>query len=317
MPETAPSANHDSPRGLPPVTPPSGKFIVQLFLVPGLIVAVVLVILLGFGYLVSSERTPEKFLSDLDSANADIRWRGAHDLAQVLKRPESLALASDPKFALDIATRLRKALAELEQTEKATAERVAKAPPDEQAAAWRGLSAQRNNVSFLMACLGDFTVPVGIPLLSEIALKEKGAELKSNTQRRRVAVLALTNLGENVKRRFLGQNARPSDKILGPAEKAGIVEELKREVAAGGERGEWAENALPYVLQGTPDVSKPVRRVAVDRTLSECARSEDPFLRELVAQALAFWDGELVEPTLLRLSRDDGHGPRIESGEND
>ncbi len=316
MPETAPSPNHESPRGLPPVTPPSGKFIVQLFLVPGLIVAVVLLILLGFGYLVSSERTPEKFLGDLDSPNADIRWRGAHDLAQILKRPESLALASDPKFALDIATRLRKALAELDQAEKATAQSVATLPAAEQAAAWRRLSAQRNNVSFLTACLGDFTVPVGIPLLSEIALQETGPELKGNTQRRRNAVWALCILGENFKRRFQGINARPGDKILDPPEKAAIVEELKREVAAGGQRAEWAENALAYILPtGSGDSYK--RRVAVDRTLSECARSEDPFLRELVAQALAFWDGELVEPTLLRLSHDDGHGPRIEISEND
>lgn len=316
MPETAPSPNHDSPRGLPPVTPPSGKFIVQLFLVPGLIVAVVLLILLGFGYLVSSERTADKFLSDLDSSNGDIRWRGAHDLAQILKRPESLALASDPKFALDIATRLRTALTEVEQAEKATAERVASLPAEEQKAAWRGLSMQRNNVFFLTACLGDFTVPVGVPLLSEIALKEHGPELKGNTQRRRKAVWALSNLGENFKRRFLGINARPGDKILDQSQKAAIVEELKREIAAGGQRTEWAENALSYILPGSGGHSYK-RRVAADRTLSECARSEDPFLREEVAQALYFWDGELVEPTLLRLSHDDGHGPRIETNEND
>src|ERR1700682_3039466 len=80
---------------LPPVTPPSGRFIMQLFLVPGLIVAVVAAIVLGFGYLVSGARTTDHFLRDLDSSNADIRWRTALDLAQVLKRPESLALASD------------------------------------------------------------------------------------------------------------------------------------------------------------------------------------------------------------------------------
>src|SRR5712671_5220379 len=95
-----PSAN-ESPKGLPPVTPPSGRFIVQLFLVPGLIVAVAVVILMGFRYLVGGSRSTEHYLRDLDNPNADIRWRGAHDLAQVLKRPESLALASDPKFALD------------------------------------------------------------------------------------------------------------------------------------------------------------------------------------------------------------------------
>ena len=38
--EAAVPGNNDVPRGLPPVTPPSGRFIVQLFLVPGVIVAV-------------------------------------------------------------------------------------------------------------------------------------------------------------------------------------------------------------------------------------------------------------------------------------
>jgi hypothetical protein len=289
---------------------------VQLFLVPGLIVTVVLLILLGFGYLASSERTADKFLSDLDSSNVEIRRRGAHDLAQTLRRPESLALASDPKFALGIATRLRKALTELDEVEKATAERVAKLSLDEQKSAWHGLAKQRDHVSFLIASLGGFTVPVGIPLLSEIALKEQAPDLKGNTQRRRGAVWALTNLGENFKRRFIGANARPGDKILGQAEKTAIIVELKRETAGGGERAEWAENALSYILQSDPGEPY-LRRVAVDRTLSECARSEDPFLREHVALALYFWDGELIEPTLLRLTHDNGHGPRIETSEDD
>src|SRR5207302_117404 len=83
----------------------------------GLIVAVAVLILLGFRYLVGGARTTENYLRALDSPNADIRWRGAHDLAQVLKRPESLALASDPHFALDLAERLRRALDELDRAE--------------------------------------------------------------------------------------------------------------------------------------------------------------------------------------------------------
>src|SRR5262249_13319192 len=99
----------EPPKGLPPVTPPSGRFIAQLFLVPGLIVAVAVLLLLGVRALVGGAQTADRFLQQLDSPNADIRWRGAHDLAQVLKRPESLALASDPRFALDLAERLRDA----------------------------------------------------------------------------------------------------------------------------------------------------------------------------------------------------------------
>src|SRR5206468_6954158 len=95
-----PSAAPSAPRGLPPVTPPSGRFIAQLFLVPGLIVAVAVLLLLGFRYLFGGTHTPEYFLKQLDSDNADIRWRGACDLAQILKRPESVDLRCDVGFAL-------------------------------------------------------------------------------------------------------------------------------------------------------------------------------------------------------------------------
>ncbi len=82
--------------GLPPVTPPSGRFIAQLFLVPGMIVLVAVVMLLAFRYLLGGGYVPANFLKQLDSDNADVRWRGASDLAQVLKRPESMHLRSDP-----------------------------------------------------------------------------------------------------------------------------------------------------------------------------------------------------------------------------
>src|SRR5713226_4433089 len=114
-------SNNDLPpgpaSGLPAVKPPSGRFILQLFLIPGLIV-VGLICVFSFGSLAwVGSSSPESFLSRLDNPNPDIRWRAAHELAQVLKRPESLELASNPDFALDIAERLSKALTELEQAE--------------------------------------------------------------------------------------------------------------------------------------------------------------------------------------------------------
>src|ERR1700730_18432426 len=97
--------------GLPPVVPPSGRFIVQLFVVPGLIVLVVVMVLMGLFYL-TARQSPEYFLRQLDSDNADIRWRGASDLAQILKRPESGSLRwkADAHFALELAERLRLSL---------------------------------------------------------------------------------------------------------------------------------------------------------------------------------------------------------------
>jgi hypothetical protein len=316
--EAAVPGNNDLPKGLPPVTPPSGRFIVQLFLVPGLIIAVVVGILLGFGYLVGGSRTPAGYLRDLDSPNADVRWRCAHDLALVLKRPETLALASDAKFGLDIAQRLRNALGDLEQAEKATAERTRNLAPGEQDAAWRALAPQRNHVLYLTACLGSFTVPVGASVLSDMALRADGPDIKGTAMRRRRAVWALANLGENLQRRYLGNKAQPGDKVLSEAQKDAIVVVLKQESKGDGARAVWAEGALWFVYKpNATDAFKPVCRVRVDQTLERCAQADEPYLRELVAHALNFWDGDCIEPALLRLARDDGHGQRIEIREND
>src|SRR5439155_6921681 len=103
----------EPPKGLPPVQPPSGRFIAQLFLVPGLIVVLAVLLLLAFRYTIGSGYTPESFLKQLDSDNADIRWRGASDLAQVLKRPESMELKTDAAFALELASRLQLAFNDL------------------------------------------------------------------------------------------------------------------------------------------------------------------------------------------------------------
>jgi hypothetical protein len=314
-----PSDNSQPPKGLPPVAPPSGRFIAQLFLVPGLIVAVAVFIYLGSSYLVRSSHTAESFLKELDSNNPEIRWRGAHDLAQVLPRPESLKLASDPKFALDLAERLDKALEELEKEERASLEEIEKAvkqrrkdlTPGERDAVWRKLANQRNHVRFLIASLGEFTIPVGAPLLGEVALRDSGAEIKGLTLRRRQAVWALANLGDNFKRRYRGERGespRPEEKVLSADQKAAIIAELREEVKQGGKRGEWARAAL-QPMQGQPS--------GVDVVLERCAWADDPYLREFVALALNFWDGDRIEPTLLRLARDDGHGKIIELTETD
>ncbi len=192
-------ANPGPVRGLPPVTPPSGRFIAQLFLVPGMIVLVAVLLLLAFRTLLGGGYLPENFLKQLDNENADIRSRGASDLAQVLKRPESMNLKSDPVFALDLAQRLRAGLDELRHEEKRVAENTANATQAEKDAAWgKPLDAKRNYVNFLAATMGDFLVPVGIPLLSEMILRDDSPDPKSILSRR-LALSALISLGENTK----------------------------------------------------------------------------------------------------------------------
>jgi hypothetical protein len=293
------SGNSEPERGLPPVAPPSGRFIVQLFLVPGLIVALAVVILLGFRYLVGGSHTPDYFLNQLKSNNSDVRWRAASDLAQVLKRAESVSLRADAKFALDLADRLATALDELESEEKAVAERIKGLPAKEKERAWSKLTPQRDYAQYLAAALGDFVVPVGVPVLCRIALHTASPDEISNTLQRRKAVWALGNLGEN----------RKGFKRLSTAEQTAILTLLKKEAKGTHPRAGWARTALYYLDEKDTAAGKDV--VEVDLVLTQCAGAEDRFLRAQVALALGFWYSPRAESTLLQLAHDDGHGTLI------
>src|SRR5215472_6876361 len=121
QPEASDPSVTESPPGLPPVAPPSGKFIVQLFLVPGLIVGLIVCVLLLFNWAFGGPRSPASILANLDNNNFEVRKRAAAELAQVLKRDEQLA--GDAGFALDLADRAERAREESAPAEKALAER--------------------------------------------------------------------------------------------------------------------------------------------------------------------------------------------------
>jgi hypothetical protein len=306
----------ESAQGLPAVEPPSGRFIVQLFLVPGLLVLLVVLVLMGLFYL-TSRQSPEYFLRQLDSGNADIRWRGASDLAQILKRQGggSLRWKADTHFSLELAQRLRTSLDELHNAEKETQAHLGQLAQKAKAAggslsdaetdaAWRKLAPLRNHVSFLASALGDLHVPVGVPLLAEICLREDSPDLKGNTLQRRKALWSLANLGANT---------RAFSKL--PSENQAEALDALREEARGAEpRAAWARTALAYLQPGS---GSPERVVRVDEVLARCAEAPDRFLREQVALVFNFWDGPLAEPTLLKLANDDGHGTRLTVNEQD
>src|SRR5262245_54492700 len=155
--------------GLPPVTPPSGRFIAQLFLVPGLIVAVAVLLLLAFRYLFGGGHAPDYFLRQLQSDNADIKWRAASDLAQVINRPENVSLRSDMQFALDLNELLSGALDDLWKSEKEHAQRIAKLPLEEQERSWRKLGPKADYVDYLAGVVASFPAAVGVPTLSKMA----------------------------------------------------------------------------------------------------------------------------------------------------
>jgi len=242
--------------------------------------------------------TPEQFLHDLDDANGEVRWRAANDLAQVLLRDDTLA--SDSAFALQLNQRLRKVLDSSTPFEKTHAELVktrGQLSPPEEAAERKKLEPDRNYILLLTQCLGHFMVPVGEPVLAEMAVQESGLAPRALNARRRQALWALANLGENLKR---------FDKL--PAERQEAVKS-QLETAAG-EQTSLARTVLDYLTrreEGRPTA------FGVDRVIETCAAAEDPSLRELTAFVANFWNGTAaenarMEKALLRLCDDPGRG---------
>jgi hypothetical protein len=302
----APPPNPDAAKGLPPVVPPSGRHIAQLFLVPGLIVGGAIAILLGFSWLAGGSRTPQQFLKNIDSTNADIRWRAASDLAQVLKRDEKLA--SDPAFALRLAEHLQKALDELDrlEREKVKVEIGSDSSKADTAKAKTTLAAQRNYVQYLGACLGNLSIPIGVSLLTDLARNGRGSDPVLRALTRRQAVWALATLGDGLKR---------FDKLT-DERKAEIRRVLESESeSAAGDAKTWAATALAW-MDGKGSLG-------VIQALADCAKEDkDVFLREQTALALNFWEGDaaektLADDTLFRLARDTGRGERIDVPEGE
>ncbi len=79
------------PADLPPVEPPSAGFIVQLFVIPAAIVAVVVVVWLLFGKLAGGERDAMDYVQTIKDANENRRWRAAFELSTLINNESRLA----------------------------------------------------------------------------------------------------------------------------------------------------------------------------------------------------------------------------------
>ena len=86
---TDPLVRRDVPTELPPVEPPSARFIVQLFVIPAAIVLVLVVaylafVQLPFGRLANGGRDVMDYVRSIKSTNEHRRWRSAQDLANLI-----------------------------------------------------------------------------------------------------------------------------------------------------------------------------------------------------------------------------------------
>src|SRR5258707_14265223 len=78
------------PEDLPPVEPPSAGFIIQLFVVPGLIVLAIVGVYLVFGKLATGGQDWREQVADLRHPNEHRGWRGGLGLAQLLTADQAL-----------------------------------------------------------------------------------------------------------------------------------------------------------------------------------------------------------------------------------
>lgn len=308
--DSVPVNNAPGPEvGLPPVKPPSGRFIAQLFVIPGLIILVAVGILIGLSLLVRRVHEPAYFLSQLDSDNHDVRWRGMSELAQVMKRtePEAQRWKADLDFAVELTDRLDRTFAELKEEEQQIDAEIAKSADKDKELLWRRLREKRDYAIFLAGAVAEFDMPVAAPVLCAMIRHDASPDLKGNTLQRRKALWALMNMGQNSKA-FAGLPAEERTRLFGA---------LKQTAERSDAHGLWARTALYYLDQSVLSSAQLKGVVKVDETLAFAADADDRFLRELTAMAFNFWDGALAEPTLLKLANDRGQGTLLRVEEND
>jgi hypothetical protein len=153
---------------LPPVEPPNAAFLVQLFLVPGLIVAIIVCVWLAFHWLAHLGNDPQAYVRTLRRDNEG-RWQAALNLANDLRGPGGAALKSDEALATELGRILT----------------------DEAASGRTGEQSQTLRV-YLCRALGEFTIPAAAaPLVARV-------EATADPQTARAAVEALSVLATNL-----------------------------------------------------------------------------------------------------------------------
>ena len=105
---------------LPPVEQPSARFIIQLFVVPALIVALIVAVWLAFNWLVrSTELGPDQLIQGIEQGPNVARWQRARELADLLQNKRFASFKRDPQAAAHLARILDREM-ERAKTEAAT-----------------------------------------------------------------------------------------------------------------------------------------------------------------------------------------------------
>ena len=168
--EVASTTSSTADTSLPEVHPPNAGFILQLFVIPMVIVAVVVSIVLLFNMLATSASAPE-LVRNLKRLNEG-SWQDAFNLSLLLQNPDNVDLKQDKELAGELINVLR---GEIKQG-KTEPTRI-------------------RLRMFVCKCLGEFTIEDPIDPLLDAALHEK--DLK-DLDVRRAAIESLALLIHNI-----------------------------------------------------------------------------------------------------------------------
>ncbi len=113
MSETVEPSDNRSADDLPPVEPPNAGFLLQLFVVPGVIVSVIVLIWMTLSY-VTRPSDPSVYLKDLRSSG-ERRWIAANNLANAIHMERYAEFKNNHETAKELAAILDE---ELDRTDK-------------------------------------------------------------------------------------------------------------------------------------------------------------------------------------------------------
>jgi HEAT repeat protein len=168
-PATKPAPPGDA---LPPVEPPSAAFLVQLFLIPGLIVGVIVLVWVLFNWIAhSGSGDPRDYVEALRRNSPDV-WVKAEILAEMLGNDRRNELRSNSELAGELADILDQRIADGQMDKDSVNLRV-----------------------YLSKALGQFNTPTALPALLKAATTNRD---EAEMPVRRAALDAIGALAVNV-----------------------------------------------------------------------------------------------------------------------
>jgi hypothetical protein len=218
---------------LPPVEPPSAGFIVQLFVVPGIIVVVVVMIWLLFNYLAQMGNDRDAFVRAL-ARNNEARWQAAFNLANSLRAERG---SNSPKLTAD--TKLAKQLADILDSE------IDAGSMDEKPLTLR---------IYLCRALGEFRVTDGLPTLLKAANTQRD-DREADVRRAALEGIAILAANFEPQAKQFADNAELSEVLASAATDSDLRTRTAAAVALGVIGSEAFQAKLRSMLEdSSPDV---------------------------------------------------------------